>query len=183
MGKIVDKTPLPDADSDTLLQYELLTDNNNKVKIPDEVKDRATSNGNIIVKKKLSNPHKIITDTKNVFIGKTDPFREIITSKREDNVLDLLVTENTLPRALRIMDAIVTEIERREWILISQGYDNTKVELNEEEIMFLIREKTKMVKEKSDYSWKEFETKFKPTGILSLEIDPWISAQNTRKNF
>lgn len=181
--KKVDRTPLPDADSDTLLEYELLIDIDKKVKIPDEVKDRAKSMDKIIVKKELSNPHKIITDTKNSFIGKSDPFREIITSKREDNVLDIRVTPNTLPRTLRIMDAIVKEIERRGWKLISQGYDKTKVGIDGEEIRFLLREKTKMVKEKSDYSWREFETKFKPTGILSLEIDPWISAQGTRKNF
>ena len=85
-------------------------------------------------------------------------------------ILDVRVTKNTLTRALRIMNAIVSEFEKRNIVVKRIGYNNTEVEIDGEEIQFLIREKSKMIKVPSDSPWRAYGTKLEPTGKLYLEI-------------
>src|SRR5699024_7607398 len=130
----------------------------------------------ITVKKYLHNPHLIVKATHNQLKE-----RDIDRYKRlepfGDGFLDISVSENNLKRALRIMDAIICELERQDFNIETEyNYkrSNLYVSIGKVELYLRIREKSYRVTnepdESGEYSWEHPKFEYFPDGDLRLEI-------------
>lgn len=132
----------------------------------------------ITVSKVLRNPHPLVSQTRD---------RHQAYKKRDYHGyhqlpagLDFSVSNESFPRALRIMDALVKAIEKRDYsVTVRSGYGSyTSVEVNGEEITFDIFESSKRIpnpEHKTDRYANQFI--FIPTGRLSLRTKNFYQGQ------
>lgn len=121
----------------------------------------------IIVPDRLSDPHELVTYTREA--RNTDP-------SGGEQSLDLRVSKEALPRALRIVDTLIKTFERRGHEVRIEGYRNTSVIFDKEKVRFYIEERYKQ--HVVEYSKAERERRaiwppyeMRPTGRLTLRID------------
>ena len=139
----------------------------------------------IAVLKKLTSSHPLVLKT-----------REALSSSRVDKygvlrsygkgLLKFRVSPKQLPRALRIMDALVKGFETRGFPVSHKGEieQRTYTEILGEKIRFSINEKVNQLehiptekekKEKERHSWERIpKWDFIPSGVLSLVIENWL---------
>jgi len=97
--------------------------------------------GPVSVAKRLVNPHHLIEQA-SILIGNSKPDNNGLLIPESNNCLDIKVSKNTLPRALRIMDALVKcLIELKFEVYISK--EKTIVNIDGIELEFGIREELK----------------------------------------
>jgi hypothetical protein len=176
-NKKVKKVPLPKEgpDSYTLKKEDLISSDIHGL-LPEKMKP-------ITVKKHLRNPHPIVRATHNQLKE-----REVDRYKRlepiREGFLDVSVSQDNLKRALRIMDAIIRELERQK-IDIGTEYNykrsNLYVSIGKVKLYLRIREKcyrvTNPPDESGGYSWKHPKFEYFPDGKLRLEISTFHSGE------
>jgi hypothetical protein len=126
----------------------------------------------VVVPDTLRSPHPLIRRTEQILkqSGKST-FKQFLYNYQE-SYLDVEVTRDLLPRALRIMDALLKAFEERGWkvSLSSKRKEqdrNTYVNVLGQDIPFGIREKLKKVATHATSSW-EAKSKDEPSGRLAL---------------
>ncbi|WKZ70865.1 MAG: hypothetical protein QY331_06330 [Melioribacteraceae bacterium] len=183
-GKSVEKLKLPKPDENTITEYEITVSEEEHIPIPDTLEKEIASNklNSIRVKKSLHNPHPLVKDAQTKLADKSTNYQGIFSTEYND-IIDIRVTKNTLNRALRIMDTILKEAEDQGWTIKDPGYDKTGFIINGSEVDFLLREKQKTERVKSNSDWRGYEKNYIPTGVLSLEIKSWSEGTGVKLNF
>ncbi len=133
-------------------------------------------NINIQVRPTLSNPHPLIAKTKTTL--KTIKIDDYGVKRVKSNGINLRASKENENRALRIMDSVFKWFEKN-GSTISYPNENdmkTYIIVDNEEIGIFIEEKSKyigMIEKKYGSSYSRMERGYKPTGILTLGIDPY----------
>jgi hypothetical protein len=168
------KVTIPDL---PLLSNKLKHIKYKKLSVTDSTKlqIRNTKNIKIRVKQTLLNPHPLIAKTRTTL--KTIKIDDYGMKKVIYNGINLRVSKVNENRALRIMDSVFKWFEKN-GATISYPYKNntdTYVIVDNEEIKIFIEEKSKYIGmiEKRYGSYTRIERGYKPTGILSLGINPY----------
>lgn len=137
------------------------------------------------VKSRLKAPHPLVALTFE-HLKKTELERERRRSLGAHKGLDVRVSKDLLPRAMRIMDCLITEFEARNFtVIIKEGRQacTTHVTIGTIPVRFLLKEKVRRI----PYQLTKNEQKrrlrgehvytppydFAPTEILELVIDEW----------
>ena len=136
----------------------------------------------IRVAERLARPHPLVRMTAQALRGqKTDTWGMLSRPGRE-KCLDIRVARESLPRALRIMDALLKALAARGFrASVKDGEEaGTVVELPEENVAIALEEKTRrqdhvLTKEESErkakYGWSSAPRwDYEPTGSLQLRI-------------
>ncbi len=138
--------------------------------------------GKLVVAARLTNPHKMIEVAKNKLEAK-DIHTDNGMMKFWRGIIDIKVTKQTLPRALRIMDAIVKVLEERGHKIALEN-DETFAVIMGQEIQIALREKTIKQKKKSQGSSYEYSIAV-PTGQLIFKMEAilistkeWVDNKN-----
>lgn len=114
-----------------------------------------------------SRPDKLITDTINYF----DAVRRYYKSHRgyypdRNTVLNIEVRDETLPRALRLLDTIIKALKARGHE-VETNHFTTDAIIGAEHVEFRLREKKRMLEVKDNYGSRQYEF----TGELVFVID------------
>ncbi len=176
-NKKVKKPPLPKEgpESYTLKKKDLINSDIHEL-LPKKVKE-------ITVKKHLRNPHPIVRATHNQLKEReVDRYKRL--EPRGEGFLDVSVSQDNLKRALRIMDAIIRELERQNFIIGTEyNYkrSNLYVSIDKVKLYLRIREKcyrvTNPPDESGGYSWRHPKYEYFPDGKLRLEISTFHSGE------
>ena len=131
-------------------------------------KEQTKPTKQISVSKRLTQPHPLIKQArKNIDKTSLNRYNRV----RGGTPLDLSVGPDNVERSLRILDALLKEIEEQGynlttkrknksyWMLISNGQD---------EVYFQLREKGNRTEVSDDQRWPEYE--YTPTGELQLAL-------------
>jgi hypothetical protein len=120
----------------------------------------------IVVADSLVNPHPLVKQTR-------DALRSSSTSEygvlwRENGLLNLRVSPESLNRALRILDAFIKTVEELDWNVIVDGHNNrdTFVLISSEKIEFGIEETVR----RSEHALTPQETRKKALGEYVREV-------------
>lgn len=158
--KEVNKPDLPESDKESFTVI-ILEENRRH-------KEQTKPAKQISVSKRLTQPHPLIKQARKN-IDKTSLNR--YSRVRGGAPLDLSVGPDNVERSLRILDALLKEIEERDynlrtkrenksyWMLIGNGQD---------EVYFQLREKGNRTEVSDDQRWPEYE--YTPTGELQLAL-------------
>jgi hypothetical protein len=182
-GKRVRQTPLPTLHQGEPISYTIKgsMDANLNLTSPLIEKQKAfesTDSNKITVKKTLRNPHHLVQQT--IYRKKV---RDSASYHEWINLppgLTMSVSEDSYPRAIRIMDALLKALEKRGFaITTTSGYDGyTSVSIDGEEIIFDIFESSRNV---VNSEWKpgSYDRQFnlEPTGRLSLRTKNYFEGQ------
>ncbi|MFC2083996.1 hypothetical protein ACFLS9_02980 [Bacteroidota bacterium] len=91
---------------------------------------------NIIkVPRKLARPDPIILKTQSELSGSSYDRYPGQLHHRNDECLDIRVTQKTLKRALRILDTLIKQFNVRGYSLVVRGFDSTHVKIDEQDVM------------------------------------------------
>lgn len=128
----------------------------------------------IQVPETLHSPHFWIKQTKqNLSHNKKCHWNE-----RRTDILDIRVSKGALPRALRILDTLIKEIEKAGGKVFVERERETVARFGGEDIRFHIEERSKVERKErraGDPS-SGYEQEYLPTGALSLIIDSWTDS-------
>jgi hypothetical protein len=158
-GKQVKKPELPQSDNDS---FTLI--------LPDgESNKLVKSTEKITVRKRLTNPHRLIVQArKNIDKTHLNQFNRI----RGGDPLDISVGPNNVERSLRILDSLLKEIEKRGYGLRTYRENNSYwmlIKKDKDEVYFQLREKGSRIKiSDKDQRWPEYS--YTPTGELQLVL-------------
>ncbi len=120
----------------------------------------------LIVADRLTMADKLVNQTKEYLAR---PYH-LYDGKKEPDVLNINVSKEVQPRALRIMDTLVKALRSRGHSFVFRNRDSY-VRIGEEDIRIYLREKEKRVSnENSRHSYDQYI--FKPTGILCFQMGP-----------
>lgn len=147
----------------------------------------------IQVSDRLVNPHPLVRQTAETLRTRKPDRLGLLWRQRNEKCLDLRVSPNALPRALRIMDALVKALESRGMkVAIGESEKReTYIHLFGEKVEFRLEEKVDRVNhqptqeekkrlEKNPYALVE-KWDHMPTGILRLRIEEF--AEGERKQW
>ncbi len=145
-----------------LIEYE--KNPNNKIEIPD----------------KSGMTHPLTKKTEQSF-NLSSPKDKFLTSYRGDGIFDIKVSYQESKIALRILDTLIKELERRKY-LVYVNESKIFVRVLGVDITFSLKEKSRRITliEKTITSFGEYD--FIPTGKLILSIDNIYVDQTIRKN-
>lgn len=169
-NKSVKKTPLPQGgqDSYVLKKRDSINTDINEL-LPKKVKP-------ITVKRYLRAPHPLVKATHN-HLKKREVDRYKRLKAIGEGYLDLSVGPDNLKRALRIMDAVIGELERQNFNIETEyNYkrSNLFVSIDKVKLYIRIREKSYRVTNEPDesggYSWEHPKFEYFPDGKLRLQI-------------
>jgi hypothetical protein len=149
----------------------------------------------IMVPERLDNPPPVVAATAKMLRAEK-PDREGMLWGRGQNVLPVKVTMSTLSRAMRIMHALITALEKRGHSLLVEtpqyGRSTMYAVVEQERIEFTLREVLKQERhvmtaqeerETARYSWRTVPAyDLRPTGRLKLEIETY-SRQSVRRRW
>lgn len=121
---------------------------------------------NLQVPEKLSNPLKLIEETKKILSNKDNLLTGGFVSTWRCP-LKIHVTKANVDRALRIMDTFIKAVEKRGHHFHTSD-DSNKLVIHGEEFSIKFREKTKRVLKPSNSSWQEYD--YIATDILAIVI-------------
>jgi hypothetical protein len=153
-----------------------------------ERKEKASGVQEIRVAERLSRPHALVAAARNLLGGPGSP--EAFVSCQDQPCLDLDVSRGALPRALRIMDALLKALEERGHLVdvtapwVRDSYRSspdllpgvTRIQVGEEWIHVGVREGYTRIEVRRPLEWAAawggyaLERVRKPTGRLSLFI-------------
>ena len=133
----------------------------------------------IKVAESLRSPHSLVARTRDALAG-VEPSRWsrdeglLYPDKREGvQLLDIACSKATLPRALRVMDALLKGLEKRGYVFCqpkSSWHHGTAATGHGYQFVFRIREPTKRQLKAKKNSW-DSQYAYVLTGDLQLEID------------
>lgn len=188
-GKKLGIPPLPDyAGNPVVVSSRFVQDEPVEVE-PDHLVARRLSEGQaenrIIVSARLNNPHPLIVATQQALNqSKHKDHRNLPIAGR--STLDITVSEDSLPRALRILDALIKALELRGMRvrIETEGKHHTLIEVQGEPIPVRMVENTvrteriPTARERQDqekYGWSYLPDRYlyKPTGQLRLGVIGW----------
>jgi hypothetical protein len=134
----------------------------------------------ITVSERLVNPHPLVQATKIALEGQVgDKYGRLFHYRMK--YLNVGVTKASLPRTLRIMDALIKALEKRQ-IKVSSAEDRTKVTLLGQTIAIKVEEPVRQrqreltLKEQQELRERGYvydRYVFDPSGQLVLKIDEW----------
>jgi hypothetical protein len=118
------------------------------------------------VPEKLTHPDVLITNTKNYLdaVRKYD-WRSSASYPKRIDVLNVNVSHEILPRALRIMDTIIKLLRAKDYDVLTKN-DKTFVLIGKEEIEIRLKEKNRVSEAKDRYGSRQLV----PTGKLGFII-------------
>jgi len=128
--------------------------------IKSQLKNHQQNTGNkILVKENLYNAHPLVREARTVLNNvRVDEYGRL-SLYRDQKCLDIRVSKASVHRALRIIDALIKEFERREVEVKVKGSENTVLSIRGEEVKVYLfepskrkeRELTKEEKNKPSY--------------------------------
>jgi len=191
-GKDVFQTPLPNLKPGDLNDYKMETETIEENILQEKYKNliemEEKLENKILVKDRIIKEHPLVSNARRLLLegGKdSDGMLRIIRGE----ALNISVTPNNLNRALRILNTLILELEKRGFIVkASSNYQNrvqTILYFDEVDIEIDLRElmKYSRVKKESSYYNKkvdEYEKKLVPTGVLQFEIKNFWDNGTTR---
>ncbi|QDU09614.1 hypothetical protein [Gimesia aquarii] len=181
VGKAPAQTPLPPGDDndDQVIVAFVEPEQYEKSGLSEEIQKSETEEEKpekeIEVAKSLRGAHKLITATKEEFIGAQSDDAGILLPD-QDPSLNISVTRNSLHRAFLVMDALIKALEVRD-LIISEG---PSVSIFGESVAFGIKERIKVTKELPEehdltgayqFAYNNYVTHEIATGELTVYID------------
>ena len=118
-----------------------------------------------------SRPDKLITSTENYYEAYRKRHRGNFTSYPERiNVLDIEVSEENVPRALRLLDTIIKALKFRNHKVITEHFSTYAI-IGDEKVKFRVREKKRMSDIKDRFGFHQYEQ----TGefVFVIDIGPY----------
>jgi hypothetical protein len=115
---------------------------------------------------RLTNPDKLITQARTTLIHKKREsyhYQGVVQTYGEE--LNIKVTPENIPRALRFFDTIIKLLRARNHDVILKSHE-TYAMINGEEIQIILRERMKMVKKENNHSWNTYD--YHPSGKLAF---------------
>jgi hypothetical protein len=135
----------------------------------------------IVVAQRLARPHPLLERTR-LAMATAKPGPDGCVDSARGNGLDIRVTPKLLPRALRIMDALVKAVEARGGRVNTKGADQreTRVEFLGERIPVLLEERvirTRHILTEAEHRhpYQAPRWDYAPTGKLRIELKEWTS--------
>lgn len=213
LGKAPRPTPLP-AEAEPALQVVQLTDDpdpplrppattpRNPVVTPElisQVERERDPDFRIVVADVLRNPHPAIQRTREAPAARPAPDQyNLRRPSWQGDAVDLAVGEPSIPRALRLMNALFLALEKRGWPVeirprkAGQVYERDRVRCTilGEEFGFRLREKMRMNRVPPEERWGIFDrqVRYEPKGLFELSIssrygyavENWRDGQKSR---
>lgn len=191
-GKKVKQTPLPKITDGELETIRINPKAAHEVELSSEVRGfieaEAIAENLIIVPDKLISPHPLIRATKAAFNQKTTDSFGRIRPKREPNTLNLSIGPNSIERAMKIMDALLKALEKRNFpvrVVDDKKYWNSRGEYRTEIVILGEPVEIRMEepanrsevdpKEKEKEPWLYYSSyKYVPSGCLNLIIESYV---------
>ena len=107
----------------------------------------------IKVPKSLHNPHKLTQVARSIYCKPTMKYERLMWSPNTDETFKISVSPDSFNRALRIMDTLIKEFERRDWQFevacdYYGKYRENTVYLDGNRLTFKLRERLKQTKRK-----------------------------------
>lgn len=185
LGKHVKKAPLPACDDPKLQQIVIRptpSGYNASPEILERIEHELLPESKIEVRTRLSSPHQLVTATKVTLRDNRSSRDGLLRTGLRAGTLDVSVSKGNLPRALRILDALVKALERRGMAAatnVADAYSRRQgcvVDVDGEKIPFRLREQIKQHKpvltvEQERDPWRYSPMALLPNGRLALEID------------
>ena len=166
-GKASARIPLPVLDDESLHEIRLFRRN-----FEHQPPQSTSPVPEVKVGDRLLRPHRLI-DQARTLLRNASPSRNGVTIQPTDQCLGISVTQGSLTRALRILDALI-----KHWEAIggsvSAGESATWFTEGEDRIGVTLTEQiTRHEKPSSSRYWKEH--RYEPSGRLILRVDTWAS--------
>ena len=130
------------------------------IEIENQLKDK------LVVPERLSNPDKSIIATQKIQRGEVK-YTDRDYDRFSCESLNMNVSKELLPRALRLMDTLIKALRLRGH-QINTSRHNTSVKINGQDLPIGLREKTKRIKKESNYTRDTYD--YKPVGILIIKV-------------
>ena len=174
-GHTIPRPPLPEVENLPVLirqirepKTPILPEDVPKLEVIARVEARTTPT---VTKAMLA--HSLIEKTKSALSGARTTDRGVLWAGREVDWLDVRVSKDRLPRALRIMAAILhmLEQERFKVVVDKKGPESAGAIIYDENIRFGVVEKSRQIKSaETSGSYAYNRVTLEPTGILSLQL-------------
>jgi hypothetical protein len=140
------------------------------------------------VAKRLSSPHPLI-ERSAAILGRATPNEKGLIAIRAKKCLNIRVSEKILPRALRIMDAFIKNLNKLNYD-VSVSDDQTIANIDGIQLKFGIREKLEIKKtplepkdQWYDFRTSEYRQEFLPTGRLCISVDDFYLSGGLQRNW
>jgi hypothetical protein len=132
----------------------------------------------IVVKTELRNPHPLVQQVKKLLSNSKPYLYGRLSTSRMSSCIDVQVSEKTLDRALRIIDALICALESRGY-KVSSNSDHqyrTMIKIAKENVHVRIIEKADRI-ENPQHKIYSFSSlwEYTPSGKLQFEIAPYWS--------
>lgn len=170
--KKVKQTPLPPMENAAPIIFHMMFDNigQEDPTLPDQVRqliDREEKSAEkIVVPDSMISPHPITQEiSEKLQDGKVDYYKRI----NSDCLPQVLVSKHLIPRALRVMDTLVKELDDRGFLDGIFGY-SVPYGIIEEIDSNLSERARKRIQETGETRRYDFDYERKPSGRLRLEI-------------
>ncbi len=184
-GKPVKKIKLPEAQIGAPEVYEITQQKKKtEIELPVEIEQhiKELNESKIIVPTIVRIYHPLVKQAKIYFTNDREDSNGILGGKYQ-KCINIRVSKKLLSRALRIMHAIIIQLEKRNMQVKIRNENDTYIMIGDIEIRFRLREMLKKVIVPSSYYKDRFESKLEPTGNLILEISEHYYGGDIRKNF
>lgn len=158
-GKPVMVTELPENYSgiNEIVLDKKSTENDSHIAIRKKLSDAIESNSDLTLRvpERLTNPDILITNTKNYYDAvKRFDWRSESSYPSHKDVLNIRVSQDKLPRALRFMDTIIKLLRARNHD-IKFKYDNTYAVIDGGDIEIRLKEKNRVSEVKDQYGSRQ----------------------------
>lgn len=135
----------------------------------------------IIVPDKRGRTHLLVKKTE-LTLSQSYRAKQFLSSSRDEGIFTLFVSKVGLNRAIRILDTLIKELEKREYLVyVNKNLLNVKV--FGIELQFLLKEKTKRIEIKNERPTHFKEYDFLPSGVLLLSIENLYIDFKLQRNF
>jgi hypothetical protein len=140
--------------------------------------DSASTDTSISVPSDLHGCHPLISQTRKALKQEKPDERGILRST-QNGILNVTVSRTSLHRALRIMQAVLTAAESRDWSFITRKEEaSCAIKIGDDEMGVRISERVKrfeIPREKPPQGWYFKQYRYEATGILYLDITDYVA--------
>lgn len=163
-GKASPRPPLPELDPADLEEIRLFRSAFDRPTTPAAAKPKPV----IEVAERLVKPHRLVEQAKSV-LSRERPNHCGLLVVGNLRCLDVTVTRKSLPRALRVLDALIKHWES-EGGSVSAGEHATRFSLGDDSISLSLSEEVRRHEKPSQYRYTK-DYRYEATGKLSLHVD------------
>jgi len=177
-GKPVNKIPLPEAENLPIVhRFKEMGSDNAQVPAPEpeptdqEYQRILQVESRIVIADPAAARHKLVTATAKSLRSAKPDNRGIVQASRNEDVLDIRVSKNSIDRALNIMNAIIVLLESEKFTAaVKSERHRATAHVFGHHVPFSIVEKTRQMghKEVTRYSYTHTETEYLPSGDLEF---------------